>query len=288
MSLPLAWITGAGGLIGSNLVRAAFEFAPGWRVRPLTRAELDLTDADALRRLFLAERPELIFHCAALSRIADCDANLAIAEAINVRATQQLAELGAAVSLIFLSTDLVFDGAKGNYTETDAVNPLNTYAETKVRAEAVVLANPLHTVVRLSLNAGRSPSGTKSFNEDMHRAWERGQTLNLFTDEFRNPLSAVVTARALWELALGRHTGLFHLGGAERLSRWEIGQLIGEHIAARHPQLQPRTTPTSLKDYRGPRRSPDTTLDSRRLQNLLSFPLPRFSEWLREHPDEVI
>lgn len=288
MSPPLAWITGAGGLIGSHLVRAASEFAPGWRARLLTRAELDLTDTGALRRLFLVERPTLIFHCAALSRIADCEANPALAEAINVRATQQLAELAAAVPLIFLSTDLVFDGAKGNYTETDAVNPLNTYAETKVRTEAVVLANPRHTVVRLSLNAGRSPTGTMSFNEDMRRAWERGQTLNLFTDEFRNPLPAVVTARALWELALGRHAGLFHLGGAERLSRWEIGQLVGEHIAARHPQLQPRMTPASLKDYRGPRRSPDTTLDSRRLQNHLSFPLPQFSEWLRQHPDEAI
>lgn len=288
MSPPLAWITGAGGLIGSHLVRTVPEFVPGWRVRPLTRAELDLTDNSALRRLFLAERPAVIIHCAALSRIADCEANPALAEAINVGTTQQLAELAGSVQLILLSTDLVFDGARGNYSESDAVNPLNTYAETKVRAEAAVLANPRHTVVRLSLNAGRSPTGTKSFNEDMLRAWKRGQTLNLFTDEFRNPLPAVVTARALWELALGRHTGLYHLGGAERLSRWEIGQVVGDLIAADHPNIQPRMTPASLKDYRGPRRAPDTTLDSRRLQSLLSFPLPKFSEWLRQHPDEAI
>lgn len=288
MSPPLAWITGAGGLIGSHLVRTVPEFVPGWRVRPLTRAELDLTDNSALRRLFLAERPAVIIHCAALSRIADCEANPALAEAINVGTTQQLADLAASAQLILLSTDLVFDGARGNYSESDAVNPLNTYAETKVRAEAAVLANPRHTVVRLSLNAGRSPTGTKSFNEDMLRAWKRGQTLNLFTDEFRNPLPAVVTARALWELALGRHTGLYHLGGAERLSRWEIGQVVGDLIAADHPKIQPRMTPASLKDYRGPRRAPDTTLDSRRLQSILSFPLPKFSEWLRQHPDEAI
>lgn len=284
MSLPLAWITGAGGLIGSHLVRAASEFAPGWRVRPLTRADIELTDHAALRRLFLAERPRLIIHCAALGRIADCEANPALAEAINVRVTQQLCELGADIPLVFLSTDLVFDGVKGNYSETDAVNPLNIYAETKVRAESAVLANLRHTVVRLSLNAGRSPSGTKSFNEDMCRAWQRGQTLNLFTDEFRNPLPAIVTARALWELALGRHAGLFHLAGTERLSRWQIGELI----AARHPELQPRMKPASLQDYRGPRRSPDTTLDPRRIQALLTFPLPRFSEWLKQSAGETV
>lgn len=288
MNPPLAWITGAGGLIGSHLVRVASEFAPDWRVRPFTRDDLDLTDASSLRRLFLAEHPALIVHCAALSRIADCESSPALAEAINVRATQQLAELAGSAQLIFLSTDLVFDGAKGNYTETDPVNPLNTYAETKVRAETAVLAYPCHTVVRVSLNAGRSPSGTKSFNEDMRRAWERGQTLSLFTDEFRNPLPAIVTARALWELALGRHTGLFHLGGAERLSRWEIGQLLSEHTLAHHRHLQPRIAPASLKEYRGPRRSPDTTLNTSRIQRLLSFPLPNFSNWIRSDLDEAI
>lgn len=284
MNPPLAWITGAGGLIGSHLVRIAADVAPRWQARPLSRADLDLTDASALRRLFLAERPAFIFHCAALSRIADCEAQPDLAEAINVRATQQLAELADTVPLVFLSTDLVFDGAKGNYTETDAVNPLNAYADTKVRAEASVLKNPQHTVVRLSLNAGSSPSGAKSFNEDMCRAWQRGQMLNLFTDEFRNPLPAPVTARALWELAISRNTGLFHLGGAERLSRWQIGELI----AARHPELQPRMTPTSLRDYRGPRRAPDTTLATGRIQPLLSFSLPKFSEWLGQHPAERI
>ncbi len=284
MSLPLAWITGAGGLIGSHLVQTAAAFAPGFHVRPLTRADLDLTDANAVRRLFAQERPSLVLHCAAMSRIADCEENPALAERVNVHATRVLGELSAGIPFVFLSTDLVFDGRKGSYTETDVVGPLNPYAATKTRAESAVLANPLHTVVRLSLNAGASPRGDKSFTEDMRRAWERGQTLNLFTDEFRNPLPAPVTARALWELALLNRPGIHHLAGAERLSRWEIGELL----AARWTHLNPRMTPTSLKDYRGPARAPDTTLDCRKLQALLTFPLPRFSDWLRENPTAAL
>lgn len=280
MSLPLAWITGAGGLIGSHLVQAAAAYAPGFRARSLTREQLDLTDAGAVRSRFAEERPALVIQCAALSRIADCEANPALAESINVQATRLLADLSTDIPFLFLSTDLVFDGCKGGYSETDAVGPRNTYASTKVRAESVVLANPRHTVVRLSLNAGASPRGDKSFTEDMRRAWERGQTLNLFTDEFRNPLPAPVTARALWEIALANRPGLYHLAGAERLSRWEIG----ERLAARWLHLNPRLIPASLKDYRGPVRSPDTTLDCRKAQSLLTFPLPRFSDWLRENP----
>ncbi len=284
MSRPLVWITGAGGLIGSHLARTAAQHASQWNVSPLTRDVVDLCDHAAVTRLFATEQPRIIIHCAAMSRIADCEANPERAEAVNVRATRHLCELGAEIPLLFLSTDLVFDGLKGGYVEGDQVGPVNRYAETKVRAESHVLENPRHSVVRLSLNAGVSPAGDKSFTEDMRRAWERGQTLSLFTDEFRNPLHAHVTSRAIWELAHSNRPGLYHLGGSERLSRWEIGQLI----AARWPELQTRMTPASLKDYRGPRRSPDTTLDCSKLQSLLSFHLPALGEWLRDNPSAQV
>ncbi len=284
MSKPLVWITGAGGLIGSHLARTAAQHAPQWNVSPLTRDVVDLCDQAAVTRLFATEQPRLIIHCAAMSRIADWDVNPELAEAVNVHATRHLCELGTEIPLLFLSTDLAFDGLKGRYVEDDPVSPVNRYAETKVRAEAQVLKNARHSVVRLSLNAGVSPAGDKSFTEDMRRAWERGQTLSLFTDEFRNPMHAHVTARAIWELAQHNRPGLYHLGGSERLSRWEIGQLI----AARCPALQTRMIPASLKEYRGPRRSPDTTLDCSKLQALLSFPLPGLGEWLTDNPSAQV
>ena len=156
----------------------------------LTRDCLDMTDASAVRATFRLQAPQLVIHCAALSRSPECQANPALAHTLNVEVTALLAELAANIPLVFLSSDLVFDGRTGNYDETAPVNPLSVYAETKVSAEQIILANPKHTVIRLSLNGGTSPAGDRGFNEQMRRAWQAGQTLRLFTDEFRSPIPA--------------------------------------------------------------------------------------------------
>lgn len=193
----LAWITGAGGLIGSQIVRAV---PTQWAALGLTRADFDLTDFDAVRGAFERDRPQLVIHCAAMSKTGACESSPELARLNNVEVTRVLCELAADIPLIFFSTDLVFDGARGNYTEQDTPNPLNIYARTKLDAEQIVLANSGHTVVRTSLNAGATARGD-AFNEQWRAAWRRGEVLPLFTDEFRCPIAAKVTARAVWELA---------------------------------------------------------------------------------------
>jgi dTDP-4-dehydrorhamnose reductase len=277
-----AWITGAGGLIGNYLVQTAPRFAPHSRVVGLKRSQLDLLDFDAVRLAFQEQRPALIIHCAAMSRSPDCQANPQLARRVNVEVTALLAELAKEIPFVFLSSDLVFDGRKGFYVEADAVGPLSVYAETKVAAEQIVLANSRHTVVRTSLNGGTSPTGDRGFNEQIRLAWQAGQTLRLFTDEFRCPIPAIATARAIWEMVGREAKGLFHLAGSERLSRVQIAQLI----AARWPQLNPKIEATSRKEYQGAPRPADTSLNCAKLRELLSFPLPGLTAWLNQHPDE--
>lgn len=280
---PTVWVTGAGGLIGSWLVRVAPEQAPAWSVRGLTRGDLDLSDLAALDRLFREERPDLVIHCAAVSRSTECESNPALARRVNLEATARLAALCSLIPFIYFSSDLVFDGRKGNYDESAPVNPLSVYGETKAAAEAVVLTNHGHSVIRTSLNGGQSPTGDRGFNEQMRRSWQADQTLHLFADEFRCPIAVQITARAVWELVAAKRPGLYHLCGAERLSRWSIGQLL----ARRWPGLNPRIESASLKDYAGPTRPPDVSMNCEKIQRLLSFPLPRFSDWLAGHPNEV-
>jgi dTDP-4-dehydrorhamnose reductase len=275
MKLPV-WITGAAGLIGNYLIQTAPRFAPGFGPVGLTRAQLDLTDFVAVQREFERQRPQLIIHSAAMSRSPACQENPRLARLTNVDATRNLAELAADLPFIFFSTDLVFDGQKGQYVEADAVNPLSVYAETKVAAEEVVRRHPRHLILRAGLNAGQSLTGDRAFDEQMLLAWQAGKVLDLFTDEYRCPIWAGVTARAVWELAAKGATGTMHLGGAERLSRYEIGQLL----AARHPELNPRFVAGTLKHYRGAPRAPDVSMNCAKVQALLSFPLPKFSEWL--------
>ena len=285
MKLPHthAWITGAGGLIGSHLLRSAATYAPEWQVIGFTHDRLELTDFDAVGRAFRTQPPQLVIHCAALSKSAACQENPTLARKLNVEITAQLAELASDIPFVFFSSDLVFDGQRGNYDETAAVNPLSVYAETKVAAEQIVLSNPHHTVIRTSLNGGISPAGDRGFNEEMRRAWQEGRTLTLFTDEFRCPIPAAATARAVWELISRRKPGLYHVAGSQRLSRWQIGRLL----AARWPQLNPKILPGSLKEYQGAPRSPDTSLNCAKAQSLLSFSLPGLAAWLAANPDEI-
>lgn len=272
MERPLVWITGAGGLIGSYLARSA---PPVWRARPLARGDLDLLEFTALRRLFEKEKPAAIVHAAAISKNPACDADPALAARVNVQVPINLCAMAEDIPFVLLSTDLVFDGRQGNYSETDQPNPLSVYAETKVRAERIVLNNPKHSVIRTSLNAGHSPTGDRAFNEEMRRAFAAGREMHLFVDEFRCPIPAELTARAIWEI-IGQ-PGLFHLCGPEKLSRYEIGQLI----AANHPELNPKIAPGTLRDYKGSPRSPDTSMNCAKIQAKLSFQIPKFSEWVR-------
>lgn len=297
MTAGTVWITGAAGLIGHELCRSAAVFAPEWRVVAVAREcrllrhsewgrhaeagghamlELDLTDFSSVERVFLKSSPDLVIHCAAMSKSPACQADPSKARVVNVEATRHLAALAQDRSFVFFSTDLVFDGRKGGYTEDDPPHPLSVYAETKLAAEERVLRNPLHTVIRTSLNAGRTLRGGMAFNEEMRAAWQAGRTLTLFTDEFRCPIPAAVTARAVWELAQGNARGLYHLAGAERLSRWEIGQCL----ARQWPELHPQMKPESLHTCQGAPRAPDTSMNCARAQALLSFPLPAFTAWL--------
>jgi dTDP-4-dehydrorhamnose reductase len=284
VSQSLAWITGAGGLIGNYLVQTAPKFASAWRVRGLTRSELDLQDFTVVRRAFQKDSPKLVIHCAAIAQPVVCEKNPELARKMNVDVTALLAELSVDIPFIFFSSDLVFDGQAGNYDESADVNPLDVYGKTKVEAERIVLANPKHTVLRTSLNFGKSPAGNRAFNERIRQAVERGETNKLFTDEFRCPIPAVETARAVWELIALKRTGLYHLAGSERLSRWQMGQLFARHWA----HLNPRIEPVSVKDFQGPPRLPDTSLNCAKVQKLLSFRLPRFSEWLANNSEEIL
>jgi dTDP-4-dehydrorhamnose reductase len=278
------WITGANGLIGNYLVQTAPRLVPRWRVRALTRADFDLLDFAAVRREFAKDQPQLVIHCAAITILSDAQRNPVLARHVNVEATKFLAELAAEIPFVFFSTDLVFDGRKGNYIETDAPNPLHIYGETKLAAEEIVLKNPRHLVVRTSLNGGVSPSGNRAFNEQLRRSLQSaGPGMKLFTDEFRCPIPAVETARGVWELAQRNCTGIYHVAGADKLSRWQIGELL----VKRWPEVTAKIESGSARDFPGPPRALDTSLDISKVQKVLSAPLPGLGKWLAANPDEI-
>jgi dTDP-4-dehydrorhamnose reductase len=275
---PRALITGASGLIGRYIVKSAPRWAPGWAVEGITRTQLDLTDRSAVVSAFQRYSPDLIIHCAALSRTKDCESDPSTARRINVGATGLLSHLARNSRFVFLSSGEVFDGSAGWYDENAEPNPVNVYGRTKLEAEHMVLENPAHSVVRIVLTAGTSENRDRSFVEDMCRAAKAGKDVTLYADEFRCPLPAGAVARALWELAQRDRPGLYHLGGSERLSRLEIGEVLVPWF----PELTGRLIQGTARHHQGVPRPTDLSLTCDKIQKLLSFPIPGLRSWLAE------
>jgi dTDP-4-dehydrorhamnose reductase len=231
-------ITGASGFLGWNLcqlARSDWEVYGTYDRHPISIPEvsidrIDLTNLDRLRAEIDRIAPDAIVHTAAASSPNFCQAHPAQSLQINVVASQLLAEIcaQAKIPFVFTSTDLVFDGTKPPYLETDPVSPINIYGEQKVAAEREILtAYPQATICRMPLMFGIAPPTATSFIQPWLKALDARQSLQLFVDEFRTPVSAITAAKGLL-MALQVSPGIINLGGKERISRYEFGRLLAE------------------------------------------------------------
>jgi dTDP-4-dehydrorhamnose reductase len=233
-------ITGASGMLGAYLMRELRDRADilalagprgGERFGVALRS-IDLTDASAVADIFHSWRPDIVLHTAAMARVADCWSEPDKAWNVNAKATANLAELAAEAGarLVFVSTDLVFDGEHAPYRETDPPCPVSVYGHSKRAAEESVLSIAGSAVVRVSLLCGPSLNGRPSFFEEQTAALRSGRPVTLFRDEWRTPLDLVTASNALIAVASSDYTGLIHIGGPERLSRAEMGVRLARFL----------------------------------------------------------
>jgi dTDP-4-dehydrorhamnose reductase len=241
-------ITGATGFLGWYLCAAAQK---EWEVYGTTHSAsaqiphtkllpTDLTDAVALAELFQTVQPDAVIHAAALSQPNVCEVQPEASWQINVQSSWRIAEHCAALNIpcVFTSTDQVFDGQRGNYCETDRVAPVNRYGEHKVLAEEGMRSRHAQTIIcRLPLMFGATPHAP-SFLQGFVAKLCQGEALQLFTDEYRTPASGESIAQGIL-LALASDIPCWHLGGRERLSRYEFGQLLVEMLQVPVNLLQP-------------------------------------------------
>ncbi|XOF34840.1 MAG: SDR family oxidoreductase [Candidatus Electrothrix sp. YB6] len=191
----------------------------------------DLTDERSLGDLFTAVRPDAVVHAAALSSPECCQRYPDTSEAINVTASANIASLCAdlAIPCVFTSSDLVFDGKNPPYDENCTANPISIYGEHKLRAETAMQSRyPSTTVCRLPLLLGLGSPATDGLLKGMLKAMENQEELRLFTDEIRTPVTTETAAHGILLALRKAEAGTLHLGGPERLSRWELGQAVAE------------------------------------------------------------
>ena len=277
-------VTGASGQLGGYLLRrlrGAGDAVVAWSgTRPGERfgvplLPVDLADERSVVEAFRSARPDVVVHAAAVSAVAQCYREPHRALAINVRASALLADLAeqAGARLLLVSTDMVFDGAKGDYREEDVPAPLSVYGRSKADAERAVLAHG-GAVARVSLLFGPGLAGRPSFFDEQVAALRQRRPIALFADEWRTPLSLETAAQGLLAVARSSFTGLLHLGGPERLSRLEMGQRLARFLGA-DPAVLVAASRTAVA---GPEPRPrDLALASGRWRAL--FPQTRWPDW---------
>jgi dTDP-4-dehydrorhamnose reductase len=282
-------LTGASGQLGAYLLRElrnqeviAWSGSRTGELFGLPLRPVDLANREAVTTAFAEARPDLIVHTAGITTVSDCHRDPKRARQVNVEGSALLAELAARrqARLLFVSTDLVFDGEKGGYREGDAVGPLSVYGKTKVAAEQAVVSYPAAVVVRVGLLYGPALIERPAFFDQQAAALRAGRPLTLFADEWRTPLSLLATAQALLAVAASDFTGLLHLGGPLRLSRLEMGQRLATVLGCSPPNIV--ATSRNSGSAAEPRPG-DTSLDSslwRRLYPKQNW--PDFEEGLRQ------
>jgi dTDP-4-dehydrorhamnose reductase len=242
----------------------------------------DLHDAAGVARLLDAARPAAVVHAAVLGRADDCEARPGEAERVNAGLPGLLARAcrERGLRLVALSTDLVFDGSRPYSTEADAPNPLHVYGRTKRAGEEAVLdAHPEAAVARIALVLGRGHGSRATSSESVLRALRAGRPLSLYTDEYRTPIDPESVADAVARLLEGRGSGLFHLGGPERISRHELGRRVARVFGLPDAGI----VAARQADHPGPdRRAPDVSLDSGRAQRELGWKARALDEALAE------
>jgi len=289
-------ITGGSGYLGRWVIRLACE---SWEVtatyltdashsRGVDWRRLDVRDQSSVEALIAELRPEAIVHTAALN-----PGQGTAFHAVNAKGTRHVANAAAAVGarLIHVSTDVLFDGEKGNYSEEDHPSPITPYGRSKALAEEAVRASGANAVtVRTSLIYGPTANVPDAASPDTNwRQWDRqtrwivgnlksGKPVNLFTDERRCPIWVRSLASALVELADRTYTGILHVAGVQALSRHAFGLRL-----ARFHGVDPEGITPALSRESGLVRPLDCTLDCSRARMLLHTPLPGIDTILGVH-----
>lgn len=243
-------VTGASGFLGwhtCRLLAADWSVVGTYHHHPVTLEDgtvlsLDLNDDASLEQCWQAAHPTAVIHTAAISKVNQCQQDPEGSFRVNVTGAVKLAQrcAEADIPFIFTSTDFVFDGTQAPYAETDRPAPLQQYGQQKAIAEAEILTvHPNATICRLPLLYGPATPTATCFLQGFLAAIAAGNPLTLFTDEYRTPAAVTDVVQGFQRVLKQGITGHLHLGGPQRLNRFEFGLLMAEAFQFPTTALQP-------------------------------------------------
>lgn len=285
---PRLLISGVTGLLGTALVRegAAYEV---WGIgrRPqgapascFTKA-VDLVDETAVAKAIEVIHPDIVIHTAALTSVDQCEAHPDLAGAVNVGGTKHLlsALSGHACRFIFISTDAVFDGAKGRYAESDAPAPIHVYGKTKLAAEEAVLAERPDALVVRTVFYGWNSLPKESLGEWILSRLRTGKTVPGFCDLRFSPLFSDQLACLIYALTIMPVSGILHLASSDGCSKYDFACSLAGVFGFPVDRVVRMTCEEAGLATPRPR---DVTLVTDRAAGILGHPLPSVAAGLQE------
>lgn len=289
-------VTGVSGLLGLNLAYlAAGRFQATGVLRgkravaspgrtPFEVIAADLTQPGQIERILEQTQPDAIFNCAALAQIDQCEMAAEEAYQVNTLLPERLARAArnSNTRLVHISTDAVFDGTRGDYTESDPPSPINIYARTKLDGEhAVADANPDALIARVNF-FGWSWQGSRSLSEYFYNHLAAGSPIEGYTDLIFCPLLVNDLVEILLRMFERGLSGIYHVVSSEAQSKFAFGQMLAREFGLDETLI----TPASYQEsgMKAPR-SPRLTLRSEKLACALGETLPAQQPGLRRYAE---
>ncbi len=281
-------ITGASGLLGSYLIpciqQAGHEVVAITNSHSLSPAlvgvtafQCDITERDTLDRTLDKISPDIIIHAAGMTSVDQCEIDPLAAKLMNTDVPSWIAQWSSAHGrkYIFISSDHVTGGDRPFFSEVDPISPVNVYARTKAEAEVSVLAAaPLAQVIRTNF-FGRGPLWRKSLTDWLWDRSRQTESIPAFTDSFFSPLSASLLSKAITDLSQLPAHGIFHVGGALRVSKYDFALSFFEFFGLDKALL----SPALVKDAHLTAPRPiDMSMSVERVQEVLGYKMPSLSQ----------
>lgn len=270
-------ITGGSGLLGGNLAKMACEKYETYatyhghpvRMNRCVFFPLDIADRDKTFKTVTKIRPKLIIHTAALTNVDYCEEHHEEAQSLNIEGTRNLARAAESIGakFIYISTDSVFDGEKGMYTEEDTPNPLSYYAKTKLEGEKVLNEFDLDCSILRTCIYGWNMQKKFSLAEWVIHGSQNKKKLTMFKDVFFSPILVNNLSEAIFEVYERDIEGVLNVAGSERCSKLHFGEKIAEVFALDKSYIKPISI-EDFTNFKAPRPR-DVSLDVSKAKKML-------------------
>jgi len=264
-------VTGSNGLLGQKLTPLILN-SPGFELLATSKgpnrnsiikgyryAELDITDENQIEELVAGFRPDVIINTAAITNVDTCHTQRDLCRRINTEAVETLVRIceGHDIHLIHLSTDFVFDGKAGPYTEDAEPAPLSFYGQSKADAENSILSSSCRwTIIRTVLVYG----AVRNMSRSNILLWvksslEKGDAINVVNDQWRTPTLVEDLAAGCLLAAEKEATGIFHVSGREMMSILEIAERVADFWKLNKNLIRPISSASLNQDAVRPLRT---------------------------------